>query len=277
MKKALLYFLLFITGFSFGQKMDTLVFRAGTKLAVKIFYIDKRKIYFRAPPSREKESVTKDQLDTVIYAKGFADPILPDYDSLKYNSQKGQLVINIGVGYSPGFDGDVGVGGVYFPVERNFEYFTCSSITPNLGAIIEYGITKKTSIGLAASYQSEIIDPDESPYTDFITRINMAVRILQHLNKRNPKFDSYIGIRFGDSYWTDVPTIRSYYPYSSSIPQIYFINKPSLWVPSVQLLYGMRIYLSNSMGIHFEVGIGSPYLAEAGISFRFKTRKIKAE
>ncbi len=273
MKKALLYFSLFIFSFSFGQKMDTLVFKTGTKLAVKIFYIDKQKIYFAAPPSREKETVTKDQLDTVIYAKGFADPILPDYDSLVYNNQKGQLVINIGVGYSPGFNGDIGFGGVFFPIQRNFTDYGISDRTANLGAVIEYGVTKKMSVGFAVSYQSEIIDPDESPYTDFVTRINIAVRILHHLNKRNPKFDSYIGIRFGDSYWTDVPTLRSFYPYSSSIPQIYFINQPSLWVPSIQLLYGMRIYLSNSMGIHFEVGIGSPYLAEAGINFRFKTRK----
>lgn len=280
MKKLLPGILLIVFGFSFcnGQVFDTLVFKAGTKLAVKIFYIDKQRIYFTAPPGREKESVTKDQLDTVIYAKGFTDPILPDYDSTINQRQKGNLIINFGIGYSPEFDGDVGFGGLFFPIQRNSEYFSCYSITPNVGITADYGLNRKWSFGLAASYQSEIVrDNDYSLLNpNKLTRTNWALRLLKHLSKRNPNIDDYIGLRVGYSYWIDKPILTGENQYSSGVvPPFYFINKPNAFVPSFQVLYGLRGYISSSMGIHFEIGIGSPYLAEGGLSFRFKTRKGK--
>jgi len=191
--------------------------------------------------------------------------------------QKGCLVINIGVGYSPDFDGEMTFITPIFPVPKNPEYFTCSSIIPNIGTVIDYGFTKKFSLGLAGSYQSELVKSDEDPYTDRITRINLAVRFLKHLIKRHPKFDDYIGLRIGCSYWKDVPLHSSYYQNLNYSPHVsYFITNPNSFVTSVQLLYGLRFYFSDSIGIHFEVGIGSPYLAETGLTFRFKKGKLKA-
>jgi len=210
----------------------------------------------------------------------------------------GQIVINAGVGYSPEFDGDISFGtSIWFPV-RAFDnstnyyppWYSPSNVTPNIGATADFGMLNWFSIGLAGSYQSESINWTPTtinsyaqppyPYNDKVTRINVASRLLFHLNKNRTYFEHYLGFRIGGSFWHDVVYPGSYInPMNIGYlpPPAYFISKANLVVPSFQLLYGMRFYITNNFGINFEFGIGSPYLAEAGLTFRINTKKASTE
>jgi len=198
------------------------------------------------------------------------------FSSTTAQQQTGQLVINAGVGYSPEFNG---VFSATYPVGLNYniEYFSCSSIVPNLNLALDYGLAARVSIGIAGSYQSETVNYDlgSLPFSDDITRINMAIRLLYHFNKTNKKFDHYIGIRGGYCYWQDDPVYndQSDLLLFSSLPT--FLKHPNWLVPSFQVLYGMRLYLGDSFGLHCEAGIGEPFLFEGGLTFRINTRKQK--
>jgi hypothetical protein len=215
-------------------------------------------------------------------------------------TEAGQIVINAGVGESPEFNGDIGSifsPGKMFPIAAydNTPYlsddyppmYSTSSIIPNIGMTVDYGALKWLSIGIASSYQSEIINWTPAdlnsnngqaafyPYSDKVTRINSAARLLFHLI-RNQVFDFYSGFRFGESYWKDNPYSPqpvAQYSIQYVNPPAYFISKPNLVVGSFQYLWGLRIYPSKYIGVHFEAGIGSPYLVEGGLSIRINTRK----
>ena len=212
----------------------------------------------------------------------------------------GQIAINACVGFSPEFDGDIATifsPGKMFPIAAydNAPYlsddyppmYNTSSITPNIGVTADYGLLKWLSIGIAGSYQSETINwtptdfgfnngqPFSYPYTDKVTRINIAGRILFHL-VRSEHFDFYTGFRIGASFWHDVSyspdTVNSISMAYLKSPA-YFIDKANLVVGSFQYLVGLSEYLNSNIGLHLELGFGSPYLAAGGITFRFNTRK----
>jgi hypothetical protein len=209
----------------------------------------------------------------------------------KAQQQLGQIIINLGVGYSPMFNGNFGTGpntNLFFPTypigisfdsysdPDNPAVFKCFSIMPNLGATVDIGLFKIFSIGIASSYQSEIVRwalESNIPlnYSDKITRNNMALRFLFHAPEgdKNKHFDPYIGIRSGLSFWRDIP---SQYNLING-PNATFLNEPNLTVPSVQILCGLRIFVIKNLGFHAEIGIGSPYLAEGGMSIRINTKK----
>jgi hypothetical protein len=291
MQKIVLYFSLFIFHFSLCFAQDTLVYKTGEKVAVKVFYVNGDKVIYTFPPGKKQEIVKLSELDYLKYEDGnkYSEELQAKQDSIDYVLKAKQdsidrvnkpyyrpININIGFGYSPEFDGDLVIATPFFPVQKDAEYFLCSNIVPNLGGAIDYAVDKRFSIGLAASYQSEMISHEETPYNDEISRINTAIRFLYHLNKNNLHFDNYIGLRVGCSHWHDNPSLTSAYQnVSYSIPIFYFIGSANLLVPSFQFLYGIRLYGSGGFGFHFEVGIGSPYLIEGGITFRFKTRKEK--
>src|SRR5580692_7626127 len=257
MQKIVLYFSLFIFHFSLCFAQDTLVYKTGEKVAVKVFYVNGDKVIYTFPPGKKQEIVKLSELDYLKYEDGnkYSEELQAKQDSIDYVLKAKQdsidrvnkpyyrpININIGFGYSPEFDGQVAIITPIFPVQKTFEYFSCFSIIPNIGGTVEYGVSKRFSLGLAASYQSEIIKNDDGPYTDKITRMNTAIRLLKHLNKNSQHFDNYIGLRVGCSYWQDNPSLTSaYQTVSYSIPIFYFIGTSHLLVPSFQFLYGIRL------------------------------------
>jgi hypothetical protein len=226
----------------------------------------------------------------------------------KAQTAPGQIVINGGVGFSPEFDGDLSinlfsydqlypVGTIFstinapFPSDDYPPEYTCSSITPNIGGTIDVGIIKWLSLGLAASTQSEVVNwspaygwfaiPSGYPYSDKISRTNIAGRLLFHVPWKFKHVDLYGGFRVGESIWHDIPA-----PYNTNSHTIlfpnsnataYFINEPNESVPSFQYLQGLRVYINDFIGINCEMGIGSPYLVEGGLSIRINTGKSKPE
>jgi hypothetical protein len=213
--------------------------------------------------------------------------------------QAGQIDISCGEGYSPEFDGVFSTAfGQLYPVSTILgtinntnsyaEYpsnFGCSSITPNIGGTIDVGIVEYVSLGLSVSYQSDSVQwtPGGSPsppaYSDKITRTNIALRALVHSSIlwKNKYIDFYTGIRAGVSRWQDIPSLNnSTYQYLLGAPiTAYFIKKPNIVVPSFQGVTGLRFFPIYNLGIHIEVGIGSPYLVEGGLTFRVNTIKEK--
>jgi hypothetical protein len=218
----------------------------------------------------------------------------------------GQIVINAGEGYSPEFDGEIGIGNPFswsypwYPVSTflasvnttyAYDYppdFYCSSITSNKGGAMDVGVIDFFSIGFAASSQSEVVNwtPNEGGpwhlnFSDRISRINLAVRLLFHLpmSWTTKYFDPYGGFRIGESRWNDIPSANnSTYTYLTTGQILaYFINKPNLVVPSFQVLFGLHFYPIKFIGIHAEAAIGSPYLVEAGLTIRISTHKTKED
>ncbi len=194
---------------------------------------------------------------------------------------KGEIIINAGVGYSPQFN-----GATYgFPAQTyignpsSYPYpgFSCSSIIPNLGGAVDVGLSKLFSIGMASSYQGETVtwttgDNNKTPYpfSDKITRINIAFRLLYHLPWTHDRFDPYIGIRPGCCLWHDVASSSNSLVGSPPNPMT-FMTHPNSPVPSFQVLCGMRFYLTDNFGVHFEAGVGPPYLIEGGLTLRLNT------
>ncbi len=203
-------------------------------------------------------------------------------------TQGGQIIVSVGLGWSPEFNGKlsplypVGDNSNFF---QNKLYFSCSSITPNISEMIDIGLSKKISIGIASSYQTEIVNWSTDflgPFSDKITRTNFALRLFYNF-PINPQFDIYVGVRVGASYWADISSSNNYVQVghmASGYPiygQFYFLNDNyiSSFVPSFQILSGIRYYPFKNIGVYAEFGIGSPYLAEGGLTFRINTKKEK--
>lgn len=275
----LAFLMLFCSLVSKGQ--DTLVFKSGEKVGVNIIKIRKNRILYIIKSNGDRISIFKSELSGILFANGSRLSITDkDITGDKQVDRTGLLFFNAGVGYSPEFNGQFGIGSGLYPIpSQGSDDWKCYNIIPNLGANFEYGTSTRFSAGLAASYQSETLNDEESPYTDKIVRMNLAARFVLNLNKRNRLIDHYIGIHAGTSYWTDGISEKSAYFPNPYIPRIYFINYPTVIVGSFQLFYGVCFYFDNhsgdtNFGIHFELAIGSPYLAETGLTFRINNKKF---
>jgi len=214
--------------------------------------------------------------------------------AFRVNAQQelGQIVISAGVGYSPEFDGAVYFG---YPVSTkhnvdwnadNYPYasFSCPTYTMNVGGSIDFGLSNLFSIGIAGSYQDETMlwtltdnqypgPPYSYPCSDQISRTNLALRFLYHVPSHNKVVDFYLGVRPGISIWHDIPSQNNtVYTYTGPngpppVPET-FISSPTMNVFSLQFLFGAQICINNLVGVHFNAGIGSPYLAECGLTLR---------
>ena len=56
---------------------------------------------------------------------------------------------------------------------------------------------------------------------------------------------------------------------SSTDPNFNYASKLTGALPSFQALFGLKGYFTPMIGAHIEVAIGTPYLVEAGLSFKF--------
>ena len=167
---------------------------------------------------------------------------------------KGASIINVGVGYSL----------FSSPSSASFASSTESSI-PVISATYDYAIVDHFSYGIGLSYQqftqtqTYYNNGANTNYTQNIYVTNAGIRALYHFG--SPMLEGYTGIRMGYSFWTsNQPTVQQGY-YG---PTNYNKN-----VPSFMAILGMRASLSDAIAVHLEIGLGSPYAAETGISFKF--------
>ena len=184
---------------------------------------------------------------TGIVALLFATPVFSQIE-------KGASVINVGVGYSLFSN----------PSSASFASSTESSI-PVISATYDYGIVDHFSYGIGVSYQQfthtqTYYNNGTNPtYTQNIYVTNAGIRALYHFG--SPMLEGYTGIRLGYSFWSSSqPSVQTGYYGPSNY------NKN---VPTFMALIGLRASLSDAIAVHLELGLGSPYAVETGISFKF--------
>jgi hypothetical protein len=137
---------------------------------------------------------------------------------------------------------------------------------------IDYGLGKIFAIGSGVAYQTATGYPQGGTFTtarEYLTRLNISVRFLFNgvLSKHT---EVYTGIRIGGSFWTDkVTPTTSPNPYTPPLS----LEAPAFTrFPSVQVVEGLR-FLEGPIGLHFELGLGTPYLYEAGLTFKIDIKK----
>ena len=152
----------------------------------------------------------------------------------------------------------------------NFEDSVNARSTPTFDLAYDYGITHNFSIGGAVAYNSFTISNPNYSYVNSsgvivyesikvkYSRINFGIRPLYHWGKRE-NFEWHTGMRLGYSFWTaEVITTDPFYSDD-------YYRQDAF---SLQVLFGSWAYFSDYMAITFEVGIGSPYLANIGLSLK---------
>lgn len=140
---------------------------------------------------------------------------------------------------------------------------------PAIQLTYDYNIEKWFSVGLAASYQMMGIEysnwgtGNENFKTD-IKRLNVAFRPLFHYGNTG-RIDMYSGLRIGLTNWTiDVETDDPDYDYEDDVTFSEGINfSPQL------ILYGIRGYVTDNIGLNMELAIGSPHYITLGFNYRF--------
>lgn len=147
-------------------------------------------------------------------------------------------------------------------------------MSPVYAVTTDYSISRRSGFGIGITYQSlfyirETADPWEKRDSVIANRLNISAQYLYHLSQ-SPNKDAYIGIRSGISIWTlnDRYTMEPV----NSIPQ-YFNITSRRNVPSIQLLFGYRAYVTKRLALQLEAGIGTPYFLEGGLAYRIFTQK----
>lgn len=173
---------------------------------------------------------------------------------VKWN-ENGKLIIG----------GGIGVGAFYFYGRGGNDEEGYYNYSPEFGGSVAYVFNNGFSIEAAIGYQTEDFGAITPTYYlwDSISRLNMSIGIIKHLNKHNRYFDHYIGVKIGCTYLTDTEVGPH-----AQLDQ-WEIGAPHLFLASVQGFYGLTWYPGGGpVGLNAEVGIGSPYLAQAGLLFR---------
>ena len=172
-------------------------------------------------------------------------------NEINAQQESGQVVVSAGAGYSL--------------ISRILSGTNQTSLPP-VYLNVDYGVTENFSIGLAGSYSSysyddviTTIDANgntvEEAFSVSGTRNTIAGRALFHFGD-NPNLDQYAGLRAGMTLWG----------YSDSG----LLTEDDLNgnVFSFRILYGARAYLTDNLAVNLEIGLGSPYLFNGGISYR---------
>jgi hypothetical protein len=197
------------------------------------------------------------------------NPPVKKIETVSCDTVIGQFTFTIGLGNSPGFN-QTGVfyGEFYaYPVATAYNSYHESGVTSyskEICGAFDYRIKKRISLGLTMSYQTENVDQGYAiSAADKISRLNMAARILGYTKTYNRAVISYMGLRVGCSFWND----------DCSKSGDWYIKSSSLIVPSFQVLFGVTMFPVSFLGLNLEGGLGSPYLAEAGLTYRFSNKK----
>lgn len=270
MKKILLALIFVGLPFLFINAQDTLIFKTGEKDIVKVDSLIGPFVVYKIPPNRKQLSINLEKLNYIKYGNGkvYSNPFIKKTVSLKDTSSNMPININAGAGISlisleiPGR----GYGGGPEITSRSPAY-NCTA---------DYRFIRQLSIGIGWSYQSLTDYPATASYTikatqenEQISRYQFSGIIAVHFSKDAMK-DIYAGYRMGESVWTERVSMISNVPLSDW--RTFNGNATSI---NYQVFFGYRYFPIYNFGLHFEVGIGSPFLLECGLTYRFKTRKNK--
>ena len=157
-------------------------------------------------------------------------------------------------------------------------------VTGTWGATYDRAITKWFSIGLAGSYNKFSLSTDDFKgnvdtfyYSGQINasfrRINLGIRPNFHyLN--NDRVDFYSGFRFGLNFYNTQAGLET----DSNVPGDIFLEKLLKFTkyvgngsrPTFQFIpVGFRGYITERLGVGFELAVGPTYFAAAQLNYRF--------
>jgi hypothetical protein len=183
-------------------------------------------------------------------------------------NEAGKTDISIGVGGS--------AIGLYFEAEE-YGPGTDNNASKAFNFNVDCAFTDHVSAGLATTYQQFYIEYNDyqwyneddsafvtSNFFEGLSRTNLALRALYHLNLGTfrPRFDPYVGFRAGYSLWR--------YNHDSPDPEWQELDLDRTWL-SYQVLAGAKFYINDHIGMHLDLGLGTPYLIAVGINYKFGT------
>lgn len=140
---------------------------------------------------------------------------------------------------------------------------------PAFQATYDYSLAKWFSVGAAGSVQLMGIKYNDyegtgDNFETSITRTNFALRGLFHYGN-NEKLDMYSGVRMGFTNW-NISTNYDNPDYNADSD--ISISQGFGAAPQV-VLFGVRGYFNDNLGVNMEVCIGSPHYLSLGVNYRF--------
>jgi hypothetical protein len=182
--------------------------------------------------------------------------------------------------------------------------FTSAGLSniPTIGLSWDYGVSKSFSIGIAGSYSQAKISANDlevfskstgkfdklGNFSITVPRTTFAARFLLHYANKG-RIDCYSGLRLGVGLWSvklaaeldpDVLTRvidgieeELMLPADQGLPP-FILDKVKAKVPFVApqvqlIIFGLRGYVTDNIGLNFELAAGSPYFLAAGVNYRF--------
>lgn len=153
-----------------------------------------------------------------------------------------------------------------------------SNATPSFGLQYDYAVRKWFSIGFSGSFNTFGSSADQITVTDDETgdtytgsynldffRTNLAVRPLFHYGN-DGRIDMYSGFRLGASIWSGKFEADG----ELEADDVFGSVRGTGAIPAIQIiLFGMRGYVTENVGIGFELGIGAPHYAALQANYRF--------
>jgi len=282
MKKMFLSFSLLVFIFSLCEAQDTIFFKTGEKDAVTVVSFGKKTINFILEDT--SYSVNESRISSIKYRNGVnysykdleakfdsANKITNAEMEKEDSADFRPIHISIGVGGST-IESEI-LGSDNIPNGELGPYFITQS--PAYNGIIDYSFMRWLSFGVGIAYQSVTDNPSEELPSNFynvnqsevekIVLYNYTARVLYHFLKHTG-VDVYAGIRAGESTWKEQITTNS----QDANAIIYKTIVPSSPTASVQVLAGFIVPVYHCIAVNAELGYGSPYVFEAGLTFLFK-------
>ncbi len=160
---------------------------------------------------------------------------------------------------------------------------------PQINIAYDHGINKWFSIGGAISYNKVSMDLKEVVYNKTenlgdvklnVSRITLGARALFHYGNAN-RVDMYSGVRLGIGIWGVNASSSSL---DNRLDEVFKeAGGSGIWrsvlgnklkggfvLPQVQvILFGLRTYVTENIGLNGELAVGSPYFASIGLNYRF--------
>jgi hypothetical protein len=150
--------------------------------------------------------------------------------------------------------------------------------TASYGINYDYGINKWFSIGLATGYNRfqfkspniQIDLEDGTTYQGFIdaslSRTNIAIRPLFHYGNKG-RIDMYSGFRIGANIWSaNIKADRELLPEDfGDVP----LKNAGATLGLQFIPFGLRGYVTEHVGLGFELGLGGPHYAALQLDYRF--------
>jgi len=164
------------------------------------------------------------------------------------------------------------VGGLFdLPDAGNTTGDVSSYSLPAIQVGYDYFILNWFSVGAAGSFQFMGVDYDN--YVDEngetvngtldIVRSNFAARALFHYFNKG-RLDMYSGVRLGLTNWAISDDLSNEsYDYNSVVSSTGTNFAPQL------ILYGLRGYITENIGLNAELAVGAPHFFSAGLNYRF--------